>query len=91
MTEWTVVGVLIALCGLLATVVKPMLTLNTAITRLTARLDALSGELQELTDHNRQSHDRLWERVTELENAAAQHDRALAILQHCCDAGSIQN
>ena len=34
MTEWGVVGVVIALAGLVATLVRPMLSLNGSITKL---------------------------------------------------------
>jgi hypothetical protein len=39
--EWQVVTVLVVLIGLLATIVKPMLNLNTSITRLTDSVDTL--------------------------------------------------
>ena len=35
MTEWQVVGVIVVLLGLAATVIKPIVTLNASITRLT--------------------------------------------------------
>ena len=38
MTEWGVVAVIIALVGLIATIVKPMLNLNTSIVQLTTQL-----------------------------------------------------
>ena len=44
MTEWGVVGVLAALAGLAATLVTPMLKLNTTMTRLVVRVEALSDK-----------------------------------------------
>ena len=46
MTEWGVVGVLAALAGLLAaTLVTPMLKLNTTMTRLVVLVEELSDKL----------------------------------------------
>lgn len=45
MTEWGVVGVLAALAGLAATLVTPMLKLNTTMTRLVVLVEELSDKL----------------------------------------------
>ena len=81
MTEWTVVLVLVTLLGLVTTVAKPVLRLNSAITRLTSRLDGIAEDLQELTVRNAQSHDRLWERAREQETLLQEHSRRLASLE----------
>ena len=81
MTEWTVVLVLVTLLGLVSTVAKPVLRLNSAITRLTSRLDSIAADLQELTVRNAQSHDRLWERAREQETLLQEHFRRLASLE----------
>lgn len=44
MTEWTVVGVIVTLVGLIVAIVKPLLTLNGSIVRLTEEVgNILSG------------------------------------------------
>lgn len=44
MTEWTVVGVMVTLVGLIVAIVKPLLTLNGSIVRLTEEVgNILSG------------------------------------------------
>ena len=44
MTEWTVVGVIVTLAGLIVAIVKPLLTLNGSIVRLTEEVgNILSG------------------------------------------------
>lgn len=48
MTEWGVVGVLAALAGLAATLVTPMLKLNTTMTRLVVLVEELSDKLAAL-------------------------------------------
>ena len=45
MTEWGVVGVLAALAGLAATLVTPMLKLNSTMTRLVVLVEELSDKL----------------------------------------------
>ena len=45
MTEWGVVGVLIALVGLAVTLATPLIRLNTTMTRLTVLVEELSDKL----------------------------------------------
>ena len=44
MTEWGVVGVIIALVGLIATIVPPLTKLTQSITKLTVVVDRLDAE-----------------------------------------------
>lgn len=48
MTEWGVVGVLIALAGLAVTLATPLIRLNTTMTRLTVLVEELSDKLSAL-------------------------------------------
>ena len=48
MSEWGVVGVLIALAGFAATVVTPLIRLNTTMTRLAVLVEELSDKLAAL-------------------------------------------
>ena len=48
MTEWGVVGVIIAVVGLFFTVGKPVITLNTSITKLTVTVDRLQKDYDDL-------------------------------------------
>ena len=70
MNEWGVVVVLVTLAGLAVTVGKPILSLNTAIVKLTAAVEgmkeenrALRLELGALEQENRESHRRIHGRV----------------------------
>lgn len=45
MTEWGVVGVLAALAGFAATLVAPVIKLNTTLTRLAVLVEELSDKL----------------------------------------------
>ena len=49
MNEWTVVSVLVVLIGLFMTVGKPLLTLNSSITRLQDAIDTLREDIRVLT------------------------------------------
>lgn len=77
MTEWGVVGVIIALAGLGVTIIKPILTLNTSIVKLTERMEHVTGELNQLTDQNTENHRRIWLRIDEHEELLTDHERRL--------------
>ena len=81
MNEWGVVGVLVVLLGLGATVVKPLLELNSSIVKLTARLDQLTGSLSDISDRNAKSHDRLWKHNEEQDAALDDHERRITVLE----------
>lgn len=81
MTEWTVVGVLIAIVGLITAVAKPMLSLNASITRLTTLLDSLRDELQLISDKNAKGHDRLWRKLEQQDEALEQHEHRITVLE----------
>ena len=81
MNEWGVVGVLIALAGLGATVVKPLLSLNTSIVKLTSRLEHMTEDLHELTDRNSKSHDRLWAKSDAQDKILDNHEHRIKHLE----------
>ena len=73
--EWGVVGVLIALGGLGGAVIKPMLSLNTAIVKLTEAVNSLKEdiagikkEMGEFVNGNHNSHVRIHNRIDECED-----------------------
>ena len=70
--EWGVVGVLVTLIGLGAAVIKPMLSLNTAIVKLTEAVNSLKEdiagikkEMGEFVNGNHASHVRIHNRIDE--------------------------
>jgi len=81
LTEWSVVGVLIAIVGLIAAVAKPMLSLNASITRLTTLLDSLRQELHLVSDKNAKGHDRLWRKLEQQEETLEQHEHRITVLE----------
>lgn len=80
--EWTVVGVIIALVGLGASVIKPVVTLTRSITELTVVVERLEGELSEQAKHSRESHKRLWAKNEEQDSRLEDHERRIGSLEH---------
>ena len=81
MTEWGVVGVIIALVGFAASVVAPIIKLNTSITRLTVTLETVARELNDQKESNHESHKRLWEKNEELDGKLIDHEGRITRLE----------
>ena len=81
MTEWGAVGVITALVGLFVTVVRPLLTLNTSIVRLTERMEHLSAELNGMTARNTDNHRRIWERMDGQAEQLNRHEKRIEHLE----------
>ena len=86
--EWTAVTVLAAIAGLGVTVGRPVVRLNSSITRLTAllqamerRLDALEAALAAQQSKAAESHRRLWTREEEQDRRLADHEARLQLLE----------
>lgn len=79
MNEWGVVSVIIALIGLIFTVGKPIISLNTSIVKLTQAVERLQTDTDNLRANaakletgNRESHARLFQRVENHETRLVQ-------------------
>ena len=81
MDEWGVVGVLAALVGLAATLVTPMIRLNTTMTRLVVLVEELSDKLSALERENDGAHERLAGRVDALLGEVHGHETRLTVLE----------
>lgn len=81
MTEWSVVGVIIALCGLVATLVRPMLSLNASITKLTLLVERLGEDLKALSLKNSETHARLWEKNESQDRQLDDHECRITALE----------
>lgn len=82
MNEWSVVTVIVALLGLLATVVKPLLTLNTSIVKLTAQMESLCRDMAEFATSNTENHRRIWNRIDDHKDVLDDHGRRIDHLEH---------
>ena len=80
--EWTTVTVIIALVGLGAAVIKPIVSLTQSITKLTVVVERLERELDEQGKHSREIHKRLWDHNEEQDNRLDDHERRIHDIEH---------
>ena len=81
MTEWQVVGVLIALVGFVAAIVTPIIKLNTSIVKLSMLVDGLGNKLSTMESTNAASHDRIWNKLEEHGEELVDHDKRIIKLE----------
>ena len=81
MTEWGVVGVIIALVGLVAAIAGPMNNNNGSITRLTVAVESFQRSLDKLDNENRESHKVFYDRLDGHDKLLAGHDARLKHLE----------
>lgn len=79
--EWQVVGVLIALLGLLTAVVTPVARLNSSITKLNTTMEHITKEVDGLKTDNHDSHKRLWDKNEEQDKALNDHETRITTLE----------
>ena len=81
MTEWTVVGVIVALIGFAASIVGPVVKLNTSITKLTVTMDNVSSRLGKMEADNHDSHKRLWAHNDEQDTMLNDHEHRIKVME----------
>lgn len=81
MTEWEVVGIIIALVGFAIAVGTPVIKLNTSITKLIFHIDSLDQGLEKLETKNHESHGRLWKHNEEQDKELDDHEKRIIILE----------
>lgn len=81
MTEWTIVGVIVTLIGLVTAIIKPLITLNSVITRLTEVVKHLETNLCNLTEKNATSHGQIWEHLGEQDEQLHDHETRLTVIE----------
>ena len=74
MTEWEVVGVIIALVGLVSGIVVPIVKLNTTIIKLATIVDNLEAKITNLTTKNSETHKDLYSQVND-------HEKRIVVLE----------
>ena len=85
MTEWTVVSVLVTLVGLGVAVIRPLISLNSVITRLTEVVKTLETNLSEVAEKNTASHARIWKNMNEQDEQLANHETRLTVIEKTGD------
>ena len=81
MSEWTIVTVIVVLTGLMGAILKPIINLNSSITRLNESVSSLEKNIAGLTDRNSESHDKLWRKCDEHDDMLNSHETRLQILE----------
>ena len=82
MTEWGVVIVIVTLFGLIAAIVKPIVNMTRAMTRLTVVMEQTEKSLNKLTTDNTESHRRIWNHNEEQDATINDHEVRIGILDH---------
>jgi hypothetical protein len=81
MNEWQVVGVIMALVGLVSAIVAPIIKLNTSITKLTVLLDGLKSNQGSYEQRNHEAHKRIWEHNDEQDEMLHKHEADIQLLK----------
>lgn len=89
MNEWTVVTVIVTLVSLGAAVIRPLISLNTSITRLTAIVNELEKSISGLSEKNSEVHGRIWNKLDEHDDALFSHEARLLIIEN--ESGKLNN
>lgn len=79
--EWTVVVVLIALVGLVISVLTPAIKLNTSVTRLSTLVDSLNNKLSTMESNNSEAHRRIWNELDEHKTVLGSHETRITVLE----------
>lgn len=77
MTEWGVLGVIITVAGLLATVITPIINLTKSITKLTVVVENLVKDME----LQRSSTKRLWGHIEEQDARLNDHETRIQLLE----------
>jgi hypothetical protein len=79
--EWTVVVVLIALVGLVVSVLTPAIRLNTSVTKLSTLVDSLNAKLSTMESNNTDAHRRIWSELDEHKSTLSAHETRITVLE----------
>lgn len=79
--EWTVVTVIIALVGLVATFVKIAVNLTKTLTELIAAVRELRSDLSTQRSSAHESHKRLWDHNTAQDKKLEDHEKRIYTLE----------
>lgn len=83
--EWTTVTVLIAVVGLIATVLTPAIKLNTSVTKLATLVDSLNNKISTSESNNSDAHRRIWNELDGQKETLNQHETRITVLEKHCE------
>ena len=78
MTEWGVVTVIVVLVGLLAAIIKPIVSLTKSITALDSSVGTLKESIDKNAKSNETDHTELWNKETEQDKQLGNHAERIA-------------
>ena len=81
MDEWTVVTAVVVLLGLIVTVAKPLISLNSTIISLTDAVKVLEKNLDSIAGKNSEQHARLWAHQGEQDKMLREHELRLSAIE----------
>ena len=82
MSEWTIVGVIVVLVGLILSVSKPIISFNSSVLRLEGVVKTLEKTVKRVDVDNREEHSELWEAVDRTSTRQADHEVRIKLLEH---------
>ena len=81
MDKWEVFLVVSALASFIFLIVKPLMTLNTTITKLISAVETLESSFKEMNESNSKTHGRLWSELENHEDILNNHEMRLHDLE----------
>lgn len=79
--EWTVVGVLVVLIGLIVSIVRPLLKWNTSLTENTMAIKGLTDSIKGNEQINTEEHNALWSVCDKHGEKLNEHDTRITVLE----------
>jgi len=80
--KYEVVAIVVGMITTAIAIGAPVIKLNTAITKLIVKLDALGEDFSCLELHNHESHRRIWEKNDEQDERLADHETRLKVIEN---------
>lgn len=81
MSEWGVFGVIVAVVGLVITIMGPVVYVTKTLSKLTAVTEQMQSKQLDDQKHNMQSHDKLWVHSKEQDVMLNDHETRIRILE----------
>ena len=79
--EWTIVGVVVVLVGLVGAFAKPLLSWNTNLTENTMAIRGLTDSIKGNEKSNAEEHIAIWDAVEKHDEKLNKHDTDIAVLK----------
>lgn len=81
MDKWEVFLVISAVVSFILLVCKPLMTLNTTITKLIDAVETLESSFKEMNESNTKTHGRLWNEIEQHGDTLNNHETRLQMIE----------